>query len=293
VQLLTETQLGYARELVTEIVTKASGVFLWVMVVVRSLLQGLRNRDDIEDLRRRLKELPSDLNSLYTHMLRHLEPLYREQASRTFRIYQVLPAYQENITSLSLELAVSGAAEQAAARTNCAMDEDEIRSRCDHLDVYLKTRCVGLLETHNQEEARIDDNPFLFRGFALILSTGRRRLLLARVAYLHRTVKDFLSTEDVQTVMLNTTKPDFNSHIHIAISYVIMIERSVFIGRSNDQKPDANSQISIAIWRAIWHARAGDIADGINSLFDTKRYLTIIDELCNAEFQMWNLNLDP
>ncbi|KAF2213466.1 hypothetical protein CERZMDRAFT_39099 [Cercospora zeae-maydis SCOH1-5] len=45
--------------LCSEVVTKAQGVFLWVTLTVRSLLEGLDENDNI--LRRRLDELPSDL----------------------------------------------------------------------------------------------------------------------------------------------------------------------------------------------------------------------------------------
>jgi hypothetical protein len=43
-----------ARDLIMEVVTKADGVFLWVSLVVESLLKGLGNRDEIEDLRERV-----------------------------------------------------------------------------------------------------------------------------------------------------------------------------------------------------------------------------------------------
>ncbi|PMD67148.1 uncharacterized protein K444DRAFT_489832, partial [Hyaloscypha bicolor E] len=61
-RLLKDAEPAHAAELVNEVVTKASGVFLWVTLVVKSLLNGLRNRDCIGDLRRRLSELPSDLD---------------------------------------------------------------------------------------------------------------------------------------------------------------------------------------------------------------------------------------
>lgn len=47
--------------LVSEIVEKASGVFLWVTLVVKSLLDGLRNFDTIQDLRQRLDDTPEEL----------------------------------------------------------------------------------------------------------------------------------------------------------------------------------------------------------------------------------------
>jgi hypothetical protein len=42
-----------ACELVQAIINKADGVFLWAHIVVRSLLNGLRNRDTVSDLWRR------------------------------------------------------------------------------------------------------------------------------------------------------------------------------------------------------------------------------------------------
>lgn len=48
-----------------EIVSKASGVFLWVKLVVHSLPEGLGNYDRGADLERRLQELPEDLEDLY------------------------------------------------------------------------------------------------------------------------------------------------------------------------------------------------------------------------------------
>jgi len=54
-----------ASALLLEIVDKANGVFLWVRIVVYSLLKGLRARDGLEDLQQRLRHLPGDLKALY------------------------------------------------------------------------------------------------------------------------------------------------------------------------------------------------------------------------------------
>jgi hypothetical protein len=71
-------------KLVKEIVTKADGVFLWVRLVVKSLLDGLSNRDSISDLQRRLRLLPPDLEGLYTHMLDLIDGFYVVKASEMF-----------------------------------------------------------------------------------------------------------------------------------------------------------------------------------------------------------------
>jgi hypothetical protein len=47
-----------ASDISLEIVTNAKGVFLWVFLVVKSLVEGLRNFDRFMDLRNRLREFP-------------------------------------------------------------------------------------------------------------------------------------------------------------------------------------------------------------------------------------------
>lgn len=60
-QQLASQSSGDIEALVTEIVGAAQGVFLWVRLVVRSLLEGLQNHDEIDVLTERLHELPTDL----------------------------------------------------------------------------------------------------------------------------------------------------------------------------------------------------------------------------------------
>ncbi|KAL6910650.1 hypothetical protein GGI43DRAFT_18662 [Trichoderma evansii] len=82
-QLLKRDRIA-ADGLVLSITEKADGVFLWVFLVVRSLLRGLRNEDDILDLERRLGQLPDDLYKFFNNMLSIIEDVYRERVSRLF-----------------------------------------------------------------------------------------------------------------------------------------------------------------------------------------------------------------
>lgn len=139
-RLLKEAEPEHASELVNEVVTKASGVFLWVALVVKSLLNGLRNRDGIDDLRRRLADLLSDISALYTHMVSHIEPLYQEQAARTFQIHHslIVQDWAQNVTALDLEMALTARTPKTMGQISTPMDETEVRSKIDWLDVFLK-----------------------------------------------------------------------------------------------------------------------------------------------------------
>jgi len=72
--------------LINEIVRKADGVFLWVKLVVESLLTGIKNRDELEDLRQRLRLLPKELKPLYAHLLSLIDSIYLPWVSGTFQI---------------------------------------------------------------------------------------------------------------------------------------------------------------------------------------------------------------
>ena len=49
-QQLRRSEPQYARKLIDNVVKKATGVFLWVYLVVNSLLNGLTNADRVSDL---------------------------------------------------------------------------------------------------------------------------------------------------------------------------------------------------------------------------------------------------
>ena len=70
----------------------------------------------------------------------------------------------------------------------CKTTVDEVQSRCKDLDVFLKSRCVGLLELHQYYQQ----------------TTG------SEVRYLHRTVKDFLLSAEVQAAMLKVAAENFD-----------------------------------------------------------------------------------
>ena len=75
------------KALVEEIVIAANGVFLWVVLVVRSLQEGLREGDGIDRLRNRLRDLPTDLSNLFGRILfKDVEPSHRERAARMFLV---------------------------------------------------------------------------------------------------------------------------------------------------------------------------------------------------------------
>jgi len=220
---LSRSEPERASELVADIVTKASGVFLWVVLVVRDLLGGLRNRDDISDLQKRLEALPSELEKLYTHMLGHVDPLYQEQASRTFQIFRILSEREDGkaflLTALFLDIAIISTQEMSIAAKLEPISREEIEQKTQHLDWHLKSRCEGLLEIHFGTQP-IEYN--CQEPYYVNIPCGR-------VNYLHRTVRDFLESEPVKTRMLqHTARTDFEPNISIMMALITRLKQFLF-----------------------------------------------------------------
>lgn len=158
-------------ELITEVTDKASGVFLWVILVVESLLGGLRDGDSIDDLWNRLNSLPSTLEELFHKILGHLNPEYFIQACELFQLVQ---AAIGPLTLLDLSFVQDGY--QAAMQAEAApLRQEEITFRGETMRRRLLSRCKGLLEAPDAQ-------------------TDKER---AKVQYLHRTVRDFFQSPGV------------------------------------------------------------------------------------------------
>ncbi|RFU26466.1 hypothetical protein B7463_g9874, partial [Scytalidium lignicola] len=96
-----------APKLIHEIVTKADSVFIWVKLVVQSLLRGLMNRDQIKNLQRRLRLLPIELESLFGLMMEQIEAVYAEEGPQIFLIILKYSTISKNpLSAIELSFAL-------------------------------------------------------------------------------------------------------------------------------------------------------------------------------------------
>jgi hypothetical protein len=205
-------------------------------------------------------------------MLTHVDPLYREQAARTFRIFETLVVFPGYVSALAFELALKGTFQ------NMLLDEgggpmgyDEASSRIQQLDIHLKSRCGGLLELHGFDHASV------------VLNYN------STVQFMHRTVKDFLDTARARVLISAAiTSPDFDSNLSIAISCVIMIKREIFRVNGGIQvmSPYNNTNVWASISTTMDYAREVEDTDKLN-------YLSVIDELSRVGMQKWRMDEGP
>lgn len=205
-QELTRKDPGGTKTLVNEVVNSASGVFLWVKLVVRSLLEGLRNFDDISDLTRRLSEIPRDLEALFQHMLSKIEPRYLAQSSQFFQIFRCSQEHLDSssppgfiqYTLTAVTLAYAGSETEAVldAEIGPLNHNDKVRL-ITQTDARLKSRCAGLLELRSFAS---------FEDDASTSSKERGDWTGPKVRLLHKSVADFLYKPEVWSRILSHTR---------------------------------------------------------------------------------------
>ena len=216
---LAQREPNESSNLISEIVQTSCGVFLWVSLVVKSLLEGLTNHDGLLDLRKRLRELPPELEGLYSTMLKSISPpFYREQASRLFQL-----VYQSPMPLSPAELSFADDEDQDLAfKTEIgSLAGSEILHRAEIIVPKLKSRCAGLLEVQVRRSGL--QNP--------------ESLPSSYVQYLHLTVREYLERPDVWTDLLELTRSSrFDANVSLLRSMLLMIKSRDFVMSGLDVK---------------------------------------------------------
>lgn len=178
------------QDLVIEIVERAQGVFLWVSLIVKSLLKGLTHADNIQILQQRLRALPTDLEELFSYMISSVDSIYESQMSRTFLVAvaanKPLPLIIYH-TLDELQVTPNAALRTKIHRINHWNERSTETSRNARLSIHdmeekmrvrLEARSKGLLEVPTDYSSRI-------------IEVGS-----VKVEFLHRTVRDYLEKPD-------------------------------------------------------------------------------------------------
>ncbi|GAB1319826.1 hypothetical protein MFIFM68171_10036 [Madurella fahalii] len=178
-----------AQELLNDIIKKSSGVFLWVVLACRSLISGFAAHDRIAELRRRVDELPPELEDMFQLMLSKIDKRHREQGARLLKTcYTFYNAPWDdkarNLYTLGLALVEAYSSD---FRPIYDVQEEEKKEMCLEFEGRLRSRCGGLLEVDTTSA-----------GCLCAFERGKYdRLIDSRVVFMHRSVFEFLRGETV------------------------------------------------------------------------------------------------
>ncbi|KAK0639080.1 hypothetical protein B0T16DRAFT_462782 [Cercophora newfieldiana] len=249
--------LGDERQAIIDQVTqRAQGVFLWVFLVARQLKEGIINHDSPSDIRKRLDEIPTDLEEFLRMILFSVESFYREKMAST--------------------IAMALAAEEPLDVNVYAFQDLEY----EHKDF--------LSCPHEQwPAARIEEFERLFRRRLSSRCKGLLEISGRTVTFLHRTVRDFLLTAEMQTFISSQTKRKHTPNLSIFQGYAYWF---VY-----DGKPALFSTIKLQLYSALQHvgyaldndeSNHNDIFDRIDRLERLIQSKMLTDDFRHVVFQV-------
>ncbi|KAE8441277.1 hypothetical protein EG329_005543 [Mollisiaceae sp. DMI_Dod_QoI] len=179
-------------DLVEEMVEKAQGVFLWAYLVVRSLLRGLVDDNDISTLQRRLRALPPDLETYFKQILDTVETIYQEQTAQIFQMMVYASSQLSPLAFFYLEKEMETPNSALEAPIN-PLSHSEVNGILERIRKNLNARCKDLIEVN------------------LVLDTSAN-IHRHTVDFLHRTVRDFLMTKDMQNMLSDMMPSVFDAN---------------------------------------------------------------------------------
>lgn len=187
--------------LISEIVAKSNGVFLWVFLVTKLLREGLTNRDGFVDLHRRLESFPSELEPFFKTMLEAVEPFYHSHMSTALQIANTSTESQLSFLIYSFHFQEYEDSNYAINHPIRQKDEGELEEIRSNTSWHLDSRTRGLLEVNPED---------------------------GTVTFIHRTARDFLNTREIYDFLIAKADPRLNfcPALSILKAHIAMIKAS-------------------------------------------------------------------
>ena len=267
-----------SQKLVASVVTKSEGVFLWVDLVVRSLIRGLQNSDAIETLQERLNKMPGDLNAYFGRMLDNAEDVYRPDAAKIYHV-MLLTTRQPFLMMFNFlreqdpNFGVSADIKPAS--------EIEVKELRHNLQLQINARCTDLLD--------------------IIKTRDIDAYFQLKVAFLHRTVREYIQRKETKKRLEEWLRDDsvgwqFDPFQYMCQAIIAQIKRAPAkkqflypgIGPIADLVGEFRSlENNVLFWRS--QAARSDIKEAfVRALsehkYDESRYLSEEDlEVCRSD----------
>lgn len=218
--------------LMEEVVQRADGVFLWVILTVRFLIGHIQTDDKVSDITVRLHQLPTDLEKFFGHMLFKIQE--KEVTITASQLFQLIRAREvvcnftgdhaaSSPTLWELALACLHDREVILRGTVRQPSNEEIAGICNKTKDQIDGTCAGLLEIHPKNSRH---NRSAIRLAKHEDPENNQSLVHSKVTYLHRTVRDWLvySPSIWDTILQYTASASYDPHISHLCSYVLQLK---------------------------------------------------------------------
>lgn len=207
--------------LVSEILRKASGVFLWVVLVVKMLIKA---RDEGETRLRMLEivnALPQQLNDLIRQILISIEP---DQSQDAMRIMQWIAFSQWPLRLLEFRYTLEIGRNPGHASQKELVSSPTFIASDAQMERYIRARTKGLVEVNRTDsvDSSLDNHD-----------------LMRKLQFIHGSIKDFLVSHQGFHI-LDSALQESDSHRHLTIACINYLGYRD-IQESTDSAPAAES----------------------------------------------------
>lgn len=186
-----------ANSITTSLVERASGVFLWVVLVCRSVIEGCDEHEATSDLQARVDESPREVEELLKRIIETIQPRWEDEAMKIMHLVYtnqtcptLLPIFGLH---LICEQGYSSDIHSSEIKAWGPYTREETESRCSIMEARLRSRCRGLIEVKRLSE-NLDTSRFDWFDLG---DDNRLSIRNCTVNFMHRTVYDLLSQQSV------------------------------------------------------------------------------------------------
>lgn len=221
---------------------RANGVFLWVFLVVRSLLDGLTEDDDLRMLQQRLNALPPTLEEYFELMLGCIDPTYKKYTAQALLLAcnATEPLPDQAYYYLNTEMSEPDYAVKMALKP---ASPEEIDIRRESVRSWINKWCRDLLEVNRQSWA------------SNWVDTTRQY----RVDFLHRTIGDFLAAEEMQKRFQRDAGDCFDPQLSLCRSY--LAQAKTLTRTRSGSRNKFFEDFALLAGFVLFHAKACEVAN--------------------------------
>ncbi|KAI1627263.1 hypothetical protein EDD37DRAFT_606085 [Exophiala viscosa] len=165
----------------------SEGIFLWVRLAVKTALDGIRNNDNLEELKARLQQVAGNLEALYQNMWDRLnegKKLYRTEASLILNhVLACLGLYDFGSTGagkcsvLDVLLLLDRGVRQTHLELGTLPSHIELRQKCESVE----HRVLTPTDVSEMRTTRTSGQPHMLKKY-----------YYNKIRLIHRTARDFL-----------------------------------------------------------------------------------------------------
>jgi hypothetical protein len=204
-----QSHLDY-KLIVEELIEAAEGVFLWVKLASRILLDGMTNQDRISNLREKLRSIPGELYQVYEFIWETIDDNHQPKAA--YILSSVL-RYPGEIPTLVWGFEDDEELSRFLARKSLTAEEVSATDRT--IAVRTNAYCRGLVD-YIPPPVVVGKSSDEFLYYSGLMNMGPHRTMLQQclkgtLQFAHRTVGDWFQAKPMHTSLLARETPSPSS----------------------------------------------------------------------------------